>query len=254
MRQIIISCLPLLLSAACGLGPRAVDGTAEKGTAAVIAVDSAGKTFTTRPDGNLGFHLTVDTTRPIFIFAVKGNGEMQAVKFASKLGGAPTARKIPNYGGTVHMGALSTCDCNGDGSTNGEAASSDNPLDQVDTDGDGQPDLADADDDGDGINDESDGDSDGNNVDDSAENDDSDGDGTPDQQDGHDDGEGDAADGEGDAADGEGDAADGEGDAAAGEGEPEPAGEGEPEPAGEGEGEGEGDPAEPPPGDPPPAP
>lgn len=56
-----------------------------------------------------------------------------------------------------------------------------NPLSQVDTDGDGAPDLSDADDDGDGTKDVGDTDANGNNVEDFYESDDQNADGIPDE-------------------------------------------------------------------------
>ena len=56
-----------------------------------------------------------------------------------------------------------------------------NPLSQVDTDGDGAPDLSDADDDGDGTKDVGDTDANGNNVEDFYESDDQNADGVPDE-------------------------------------------------------------------------
>jgi len=77
---------------------------------------------------------------------------------------------------------------------------SEDPLDQVDSDGDGESDSDDADDDGDGEDDESDSDDDNNGVDDSDEDGDSDDDGIDDEVESEGEGGSDGGGGEGGGA------------------------------------------------------
>ena len=185
MRLIAIAALPLL-ALACAQGPRALDGQAEKGTAAILAITTKGETFQAKPAADGSFRLEVPSSHPVLVFAVRDNGVMQVMKFAQKTGGPRLATKIPNSEGTVHLGALSTCDCSGTGTT-GETTPSADPADQTDIDGDGTPDSEDDDSDGDGIPDAEDSDTDGEAGDDATDDLDSDNDGIPDPCDSHDD-------------------------------------------------------------------
>jgi hypothetical protein len=205
MRVLLVLSLPLVvLATACGGGARAVAGKAESGTSAIVALDTKGNTYKVVPNADNTFELKLPTPNVVILFAEKG-GELQTVRFAEKIGGDPVASALPDYQGTVQMGQLSTCDCNADGAED-EAAAEESPLEQIDTDGDGENNAADDDDDNDGTDDAEDSDDDGEDGDDADHDCDTDDDGTPDLAADDDDNDGveDADDDHGGDADGDG--------------------------------------------------
>ena len=178
MRLLLPLSLPLSLLSACAVPdvtaptnePRALEGIAEEGTTALLAIDSTGLAFRVAPAADRSFHLDLNTTHPIHLFVLKGDA-VQYLRFAQKIGGAPTATSIPNHNGTVRLASVASdcdpvadlgCDADGDG-TSDSAEPENNPLndDHIDTDDDGESDAADDDDDGDGVNDDADDDANG---------------------------------------------------------------------------------------------
>ena len=233
MRILIVAALPLAL-VACAQGPRGFDGTVQKHTTAVVAIDTAGNTFRVVPAPDHTFHLDVASSQKVQLFTVLDSGIVQTMKFASKRGGLRDATLIPPADGSIDLGALSNCDCNNDGSDADETTPDNNPLADCDSDNDGTDDL---DDDSDG---EGDGEGDHHDGDGASGSDDGDDDG---HDDGHDDGDDDGHDGGGDHDDGDDDGND-DGSDCGHDGDGTGDGTGD---AGEGEGEGEGEGDAPPP-------
>ena len=150
MRSLVVVVVPALALATsisalvgCGqnAGARSIEGKAERGTTAVLAIDVAGNTFKAVPDNALRFHIDVDSLAPVRLVALK-SGVVQTVVFAAKKSSPlRTATEIPNNGGTITLGALSTCDCSGTGDP--ETTPSTNPLTQCDSNDNGVDDYDD---------------------------------------------------------------------------------------------------------------
>lgn len=200
MRSLLVFSLPLALATGCAQGPRTVAGQAESGTTQLLAIDTAGDAFQVAPNADLTFALELPTTRPVHLFQLKGD-TVQVVRFAEKLDGPKVASSMPNHEGTVSLGKLSTAS---DDPSAAEAEQS--PLEQIDSDDDGENDCEDDDDDGDGQDDAEDDDDDGEDGPDSDDDLDTDDDGSPDlcDDDDDDDGVGDENDDEDDDADDDG--------------------------------------------------
>ena len=168
---------------------RTLTGTAPAGTNQIVAVDADGLSFAAVPAADGAFSLKIDSTRPISLFLT---GTTIKVLKMSASPGAPAAETlIPDWNGTVTTAQMSTCDCDEDGADDADAAvAEENPLEQIDTDEDGDADFDDADDDDDGEADDEDGDRDGSGEDDDGERHDDDHDGRPNMCDDDDDNDG----------------------------------------------------------------
>jgi hypothetical protein len=179
-----------LVVSGCAVGARNVTGIAEKGTSAIVAVYRNGDTVKTQPNADLSFDFQVAPDKDFQLFTIR-SGVLQTVKFAGKRGGLATFSQIPASPNDVKLGALSTCTeigctntppvspstgttggttntgSTGTGGTGSASPPGDtctpgnNPLEGVDSDGDGVNDLDDDDDDGDGVKDDNDTDRDG---------------------------------------------------------------------------------------------
>lgn len=170
--------------AAESAGPRSVNGAVESGVTAVLGVDLRGSAFRVEPHDDGTFSLPIASDLPVSVFVLSADGGAQVVRFErSTADGADLTHVIPHHDGAVHLGALSTCDCDHDGADD-DVHAEENPLHEIDSDGDGVDDLHDDDVDGDAIPNEHDTDDDGVPGDDSIH--DLDDDGHPDLS-GHDD-------------------------------------------------------------------
>jgi hypothetical protein len=179
--RIFISTLAVLpIAIACGQAPvspagddagRALLGTAPAGSTEVLVIDTEGAAFRAVPSADGAFRVAIASTRPVSVFVV-GAADTRVLRVASTSGEAPSQTALPAWSGEVSTAQLSTA-----GDTDVEAE--ENPLDQIDSDEDGESDLADDDDDNDGDSDDDDSDDDGFGDDDDAEDLDSDDDGAP---------------------------------------------------------------------------
>jgi hypothetical protein len=153
-----------------------ISGVAPAGTQQVLAIDAAGQAFPTTPAADGSFRTSITSTRPISLYVV---GDVVRVLRLAGASGAATRTMMPNWSGEVALAQLTPCDCDHDGVDNDVGAQED-PLGQIDTDGDGVPDATDTDSDGDGTPNASDTDADGDGTQDAAEACDSNHNGTPD--------------------------------------------------------------------------
>ncbi|MDP2342378.1 MAG: hypothetical protein Q8O67_15590 [Deltaproteobacteria bacterium] len=160
---------------------RALLGTAPAGSSEVLVVDTDGQAFRASPEADGAFRVAILSRLPVTVFVVAD--ETRVLRVASTSGGAPSLTTLPAWDGPISTAQLSTA-----GASDVEAE--DNPLEQIDSDDDGESDLEDADDDDDGESDDVDGDDDGSGADDDDEDLDSDDDGAPDLCDDDDDDDG----------------------------------------------------------------
>lgn len=174
-----------LLLPACAAPERVLSGETPEGTQAVLAVDTAGRTFRTEPV-NGRFDLVLDTTKAVHVFVIAADNSPKAMKFKRAAASNDYGSRIPSYTGTVDLRTIQSCDCDADGAED-EVEPESNPLEQIDSDDDGEHDLDDDDDDDDGVSDDDDDDDDGNGESDDDEDMDDDGDGDADFPDDEDD-------------------------------------------------------------------
>ena len=167
---------------------RALSGIAPAGTDRLLVIDADGRAFSAVPEANGNFRVTIASDRSVSLF-VLGNGEVRVLRVAPSPGAPPSLTTLPAWTGEVSTAQLSTADANDDG-VDEEVVAEENPLEDCDSDDDGESDLDDADDDNDGENDDADSDDDGDGENDDDNDLDTDDDGRPDMCDDDDDGDG----------------------------------------------------------------
>ena len=189
-----------------GSNVRSVSGAlkVDKGITQVVAVEAGGakgaKTFTTAVDGAGRFTLSLPIGKRYMVSFKSGTQAVGVLGFKDGAAGTSTSLLPVAHGPTSTMAGPKA-----EGSTSNEAEDdidlgdvddadgdavyepSKNPLDEVDSDDDGESDLEDADDDDDGTADVEDADDDNNGTADVDEEQDSDQDGVPDDADDADD-------------------------------------------------------------------
>ena len=167
---------------------RVLVGTLPEGVSAVFTLDTDGAATFGEIDGS-GFSITVSGDQPVAVFVHSGD-LLLPLQFERSAGGALT-NMIPDFSGTIDLGAVSLVTAAAFRDANEDYAESENnPMDEVDSDGDGESDYDDADDDDDGVDDDDDADDDGDGEDDDDQDLDSDDDGNPDLSDEDDDDDG----------------------------------------------------------------
>ena len=144
---------------------RALSGTAPAGAEELLVIDADGAAFRATPAADGSYRIVVSSTRPVTLFAIEA-GTTRALRVASTPGGAPDLTTLPAWEGEVSTAQLSTA---GD-----DVRAEDNPLEQIDSDDDGESDLEDDDDDNDGDDDDEDDDDDDDGIDDDEDEDDDD--------------------------------------------------------------------------------
>jgi hypothetical protein len=165
---------------------RTVTGTIPSALTAKVktvrAVTTDGKAVNASVTGG-SFSLSLPVARTVLVFVDGNNKVIANLRFARGAGG-PLQTTLPAgaAGDSIALGSISIV---------GKTASAEqNPLDEIDCDGDGETDLADSDDDNDGTDDSADKDDDGDGKDDCDEDLDSDDDGDTDMVDADDDDDG----------------------------------------------------------------
>lgn len=142
----------LLAVASCGGGAdstsdaghtRFVKGVAPRTATALVAIADDGRTWTTdvSPDGR--FTLPIHTHRPVDVF-VLDDGRAKVLVFPAHRGELAYVSRLPDYDGTVDVKTIASCDCDGD-NVEAETTPEQNPLEQIDSDGDGIVDSDDTD-------------------------------------------------------------------------------------------------------------
>jgi hypothetical protein len=195
MRTMTASMMFLLsILAACGDRAAAPDmeGRNLRGSAAegdlVFAIDTEGRRTDALMTG-ADFTLALAAGPVAHVFVDDGSA-VRVLRFASDAQGN-TQSAIPDFTGTVDLGQIEIVGAgrrSADPDTYAEPEH--NPLENVDSDDDGVPDLEDEDDDDDGVDDEDDDDRDGSGDDDDDEDLDDDNDGNPNACDDDDDDDG----------------------------------------------------------------
>jgi hypothetical protein len=199
--------LSLFAVGCAGSQEKTLTGTAPQGAADIYAIDTQGRTA--HADATSGaFSVVMEPGAPMVLFVAMDDGSIAPLTFDADAAGTRQSR-IPDFTGTIDLGQLSIVDLTTqrDGQGTVEAESEENPLDEIDSDDDGEADREDADDDGDGEEDGDDEDDDGDGEDDDEQDLDSDDDGSPDEADSDDDDDGveddEDSDDDGEDADGE---------------------------------------------------
>jgi hypothetical protein len=193
LRILVVALVPALLPmAACTWETdliatgRALRGTAPIGSDLILVIDSSGAAFRAIPASDGLFKVSISSNRPVSVFVVDDD-VARVLRVPSAPGALPDLTTLPEWRGVIALGQLQL--------SAGQSLQADNnPLDQIDTDGDGSSDLDDDDDDNDGVIDDDDPDSDGSGVDDDAEDLDNDDDGAADLVDDDDDSDDDSDD------------------------------------------------------------
>jgi hypothetical protein len=189
MRQVQVLSLLFALAGCGAQGGREIHGVAPEGVSDIYAMDTQGRTA--HADATSGeFSVALEPGAPAVLFFQREDGVVAPLVFDDGHGG--TQSVIPDFEGTVELGQVSIVDRTAarDGEGDVTAESEENPLDDVDSDDDGESDSEDEDDDDDGVEDESDDDDDGDGEDDDESDLDEDDDGDPDESDDDDDNDG----------------------------------------------------------------
>ena len=193
MTRFVLGLIGLSFIAACSssssTSDRSIQGVAPAGATDIYAIDTQGRSA--HADVVTGeFHVDLEAGAPVVLFFATADGQVAPLVFSNGHGG--TQSVIPDFSGAVTLGQITIVDgaLAKTDSTAPTAASEQNPLETVDSDGDGTADLSDEDDDGDGTADTEDADVDGDGTDDDDSDLDLDDDGRPDECDEDDDGDG----------------------------------------------------------------
>jgi hypothetical protein len=175
---------------ACGADPegKSLVGRMPADASGVYALDTQGHRVDGRVQGD-SFSLALTPGVPAIVLFEAG-GLPHVLQFERDAAGN-VETLIPDFTGEIDLGAVTLESALlRDGEAEEWAESENNPLDEVDSDDDGESDLDDEDDDDDGESDDEDGDDDGDGEDDDDQDLDSDDDGSPDCADDDDDDDG----------------------------------------------------------------